>query len=173
MDQNTTFKDVQIVLGSPHDRPVLDESKLLQALGKMGFEWDLSYISADRNPEELEKYCVSAAENGAKVFIAAAGLNPALPGAIAAITRTVPVIGIALNSSTIPAYVTIACAVARPEGSTVLWAGIGKNGLTNAAFIVAQMFGINDAAVRHVLDQYLKEFNPPPKIHVETSSDQE
>ena len=83
---------VAIILGSESDRKILDESEMTKDLDAVGIAWEISYISAHRNPRDLEDY---VGGHAITTFIAAAGMSAALPGAIAAITKAVvPVIGV-------------------------------------------------------------------------------
>lgn len=164
------FYEVQIILGSSSDKEIADDSGMFSILRELGLEWQLSYISAHRQKEALRTYCLEAKENGVKVFITAAGMMPGLPGDVAGWTDAeIPVIGVVLDSPTIPGKDTIATAVSMPQGTPVLFAGIGKPGLANAAIAAAQILAIEDPGGKTDLMIYRKRNNPKPEIDVESS----
>jgi len=161
---------VQIILGSKNDRTVVDESGMLDILQKLVVPWSISYISAHRHAGELLDYCREVIKNGAKVFITAAGMMPALPGVVASATKAeTPVIGVVLDSPTISGKDTIATAVSMPKGTPVLFAGIGKYGLANAAIAAAQILAVDNPPLRERLLAFRAENNPEPEIGVESS----
>ncbi len=161
---------IRIILGSKNDRPVVDDSGMLDILQKLGVRWSLSYISAHRNKQSLADYCREAIENGVKVFITAAGMMPALPGDVAGWTDALClVIGVVLDSSTIPGRDTIATATAMPNGTPVAFAGIGKHGLKNAAILAVQALACGDPSLKEALRKYREKNNPEPQPDVETS----
>ncbi len=162
---------VQIILGSDSDRKVVDESGMLDILQELGIKWQLSYISAHRHKDGLRTFCcLKAKENGVKVFIAAAGMMPGLPGDVAGWTNAeIPVIGVVLDSPTIPGKDTIATAVSMPKGTPVLFAGIGKPGLANAAIAAAQILAVKDPGIKVSLSAYRVRNNSEPEIVIESS----
>jgi phosphoribosylaminoimidazole carboxylase PurE protein len=133
--------DLAIVIGSTTDLPVMEESKMSDVLDRCGISWELSIISADRNPEVLTDYCNQAKQSGVRVFIAGAGMAARLPGAIAAqLKYLLPVIGVALPSEEFPNALDALLSITRtPSGCPVIFAGIGKTGFRNAAIIAAQI----------------------------------
>ena len=163
--------DVQIILGSENDRKIVDESGIFDILQKeLKVTWQLHYISAHRNKEALRTYCLKAKQGREKVFIVAAGMMPALPGDVAGWTDAeIPVIGVVLDSSTILGKDTIVTAVSMPQGTPVVYAGIGKSGLVNAAIAAAQVVAVGDPIVRHNLSDYRERSNPVPVISAGSS----
>ena len=85
---------VSIFMGSKSDLPIV------QAASDTLKDFDISHkmfiLSAHRTPEEVVKKVKESEDNGAKVFIAAAGMAAHLAGAIAAQTKK-PVLGIPLG----------------------------------------------------------------------------
>ena len=151
---------VAIVIGSKTDRPVVEESGMLEVLDQCEISYELSIISADRNPEELKAYCDKAKEKGVKVFIAAAGMAARLPGAIAAHTKyMLPVIGVALPSEEFPDALDALLSITRaPSGCPVLFAGIGKAGLKNAAIAAVQILANGEDAESKKIRERLTAF---------------
>ena len=65
-------------MGSDSDLKVM--SKAADMLDKLGIEYDMTIISAHREPDVFFKYAGSAEEKGYKVIIAGAGMAAHLPG---------------------------------------------------------------------------------------------
>ena len=82
---------VGIVMGSDSDMPVM--AKAADILEKLGIDYEMTIISAHREPDEFFEYAKSAESKGFKVIIAGAGMAAHLPGMCAAIFP-MPVIGI-------------------------------------------------------------------------------
>lgn len=132
---------VAVVIASQTDLPLIEESGMLEILDQCGIQWELSIISADRNPEVLSDYCEKARKEKVRVFIAAAGMAARLPGTIAAHCKyLVPVIGVALPSEEFPDAMDSLLSITRvSSGCPVLFAGVGKAGLKNASLAAAQI----------------------------------
>jgi phosphoribosylaminoimidazole carboxylase PurE protein len=164
---------VAIILGSKSDRGIIKESGLINTLESMGIECEISCISAHRNPEELVQY-VNAKRNSVDVFIAAAGMSAALPGAIAAYTGALtPVIGVALPSDEFPNCMDAAISITRmPPGVPVNFTGFGVPGLKNAAISAAQIIATNSASTRIALKKYITENTKPAQLCVEISGEE-
>ena len=82
---------VGIVMGSDSDMPVM--AKAAEILDKFGIDYEMTIISAHREPDLFFKWAKAAEEKGFKVIIAGAGKAAHLPGMCAAIFP-LPVIGI-------------------------------------------------------------------------------
>lgn len=82
---------VGIVMGSDSDMPVM--AKAADILEKLGIDYEMTIISAHREPDVFFEYAKSAEAKGFKVIIAGAGMAAHLPGMCAAIFP-MPVIGI-------------------------------------------------------------------------------
>ena len=87
---------VGIVMGSDSDMPVM--SKAADVLAKLGVDFEMTIISAHREPDVFFEYAKSAEAKGFKVIIAGAGKAAHLPGMCAAIFP-MPVIGIPMKTS--------------------------------------------------------------------------
>ena len=85
---------VGIVMGSDSDMKVM--SKAADMLEKLGVEYEMTIISAHREPDVFFEYAKSAEEKDFKVIIAGAGMAAHLPGMCAAIFP-MPVIGIPMS----------------------------------------------------------------------------
>ena len=89
---------VGIVMGSNSDMPVM--SKAADMLEKLGVEFEMTIISAHREPDTFFEYAKTAEERGLKVIIAGAGMAAHLPGMCAAIFP-LPVIGIPMHTTSL------------------------------------------------------------------------
>ena len=87
---------VGIVMGSDSDLKVM--SKAAEMLEELGIEYEMTIISAHRQPDALIDWCRTATDRDIKVIIAGAGMAAALPGMCAAL-YTLPVIGVPLSGS--------------------------------------------------------------------------
>ena len=74
---------VGIVMGSDSDMPVM--AKAADILEELGISYEMTIISAHREPDVFFEYAKGAEEKGFKVIIAGAGMAAHLPGMCAAI----------------------------------------------------------------------------------------
>lgn len=89
---------VGIVMGSDSDMPVM--AKAADILEELGISYEMTIISAHREPDVFFEYAKSAEEKGFKVIIAGAGMAAHLPGMCAAIFP-MPVIGIPMHTTSL------------------------------------------------------------------------
>jgi len=144
--------DVEIVMGSDSDLPVMKETGKI--LKQMGISFRLNIISAHRTPDECAEFSKSAEKRGVKVIIAGAGYAAHLAGVIAAYT-TLPVIGIPLEGSSLNGMDSLLSTVQMPGGVPVAAMSIGKAGAKNAAFYAARIIALNDAKVSKKLRNHI------------------
>ena len=69
---------VGIVMGSDSDMPVM--AKAADVLEELGISYEMTIISAHREPDVFYAYAKGAEEKGFKVIIAGAGMAAHLPG---------------------------------------------------------------------------------------------
>ena len=93
---------VGIVMGSDSDMPVM--AKAADILEKFGIDYEMTIISAHREPDVFFEYAKTAEEKGFKVIIAGAGMAAHLPGMCAAIFP-MPVIGIPMHTTSLAAVI--------------------------------------------------------------------
>jgi 5-(carboxyamino)imidazole ribonucleotide mutase len=161
---------VIIVIGSKTDLPVFDESKSTEVLDSCGVSWELSIISADRNPGKLTDYCDQLKNQGVSVIIAGAGMAARLPATIAAQMKYhTPVIGVALPSTEFHDALDALLSITRtPSGCPVLFAGIGKAGFRNAAMAAVQILAAGEDEVnkkiKNKLVNYLFNARKDPQL---------
>lgn len=142
---------VGIVVGSKTDEPLIQPA--LDLLQELHIDYELSVISAHRNPEKVREYGLSARERGIELVIAAAGAAAHLPGALAGWT-TLPVIGVPLPTSELKGTDSLYSIVQMPAGVPVACVGIGTSGAKNAALLAAQILGMKYEETRAAYEKY-------------------
>ena len=153
------MSEIAVLVGSPNDRKIVKESKMMDAFDAVGLTVPLHILSCHRNPKELDAFCQEPHDIG--VFIAAAGLAAALPGALAAATSMSRVIiGVPLDD-----YGVDTC-IRMPPGVSVLTAGVGKTGLLNAAISACQIVAIENEQVARSLAAYISSKTKKPQYNV-------
>ncbi|TSC72109.1 MAG: 5-(carboxyamino)imidazole ribonucleotide mutase [Parcubacteria group bacterium Gr01-1014_38] len=159
---------VVVILGSESDRKVVDESQMPTLLDEVGVSWELSIISAHRNPQELQEYCAEMERQHAMMFIGVAGMAAALPGAIAAnVGARLPVIGVPLISDVLDAHDALYSMVRMPPHMPVAVCGIGKSGLINAAMFACQIVAAHQEPIRAGMERYIQKHAKPAQVAVQ------
>ena len=143
---------VGIVMGSDSDLKVM--SKAADMLEKLGIEYEMTVISAHREPDVFFEYAKSAEEKGFKVIIAGAGMAAHLPGMCAAIFP-MPVIGVPMSGKNLEGQDALYSIVQMPPGIPV--ATVAIDGGMNAAILAARILAVSDAALLERLKEYTKE----------------
>ncbi len=124
---------VGIVMGSDSDMPVM--AKAADILEKLGIDYEMTIISAHREPDVFFEYAKSAESKGFKVIIAGAGMAAHLPGMCAAIFP-MPVIGIPMHTTSLGGRDSLYSIVQMPSGIPV--ATVAINGGANAGLLAAE-----------------------------------
>ncbi len=140
---------IGIIMGSDSDMPVM--AKAAEILDQFGVDYEMTIISAHREPDEFFEYARTAEERGFKVIIAGAGMAAHLPGMCAAIFP-MPVIGIPMHTSSLGGRDSLYSIVQMPSGIPV--ATVAINGGANAALLALKMLAISDAALLEKLKDY-------------------
>ena len=143
---------VGIVMGSDSDMPVM--SKAADMLEKFGIEYEMTIISAHREPDVFFEYAKTAEEKGFKAIIAGAGMAAHLPGMCAAIFP-MPVIGIPMHTTSLGGRDSLYSIVQMPSGIPV--ATVAINGGANAAILAAKILATSDEALLQKLKDYKEE----------------
>ena len=143
---------VGIVMGSDSDLSVM--SKAAEILDKFGVDYEMTIISAHREPDEFFEYASNAEEKGFKVIIAGAGMAAHLPGMCAAIFP-MPVIGVPMHTSSLGGRDSLYSIVQMPSGIPV--ATVAINGGANAGILAVKMLAISDADRLQKLKEYKDE----------------
>ena len=143
---------VGIVMGSDSDMPVM--AKAAEILDKLGVEYEMTIISAHREPDIFFAWARSAEEKGFKVIIAGAGKAAHLPGMCAAIFP-LPVIGIPMKTSDLGGVDSLYSIVQMPSGIPV--ATVAINGGANAGILAAKILAASDEELLGRLKAYSEE----------------
>lgn len=130
---------VGIVMGSDSDMPIM--AKAAEILDKFGIDYEMTIISAHREPDIFFDWAKSAEEKGMKVIIAGAGKAAHLPGMCAAIFP-LPVIGIPMKTSDLGGVDSLYSIVQMPSGIPV--ATVAINGGANAGILAAKILAASD-----------------------------
>ena len=143
---------VGIVMGSDSDMPIM--SKAADILEKLGIDYEMTIISAHREPDIFFDWAKKAEEKGFKVIIAGAGKAAHLPGMCAAIFP-LPVIGIPMKTSDLGGVDSLYSIVQMPSGIPV--ATVAINGGKNAGILAAKILAASDPELLEKLKKYSEE----------------
>ena len=139
-------------MGSDSDMPVM--AKAADILEELGVDYEMTIISAHREPDVFFEYAKSAESKGFKVIIAGAGKAAHLPGMCAAIFP-LPVIGIPMKTSDLGGVDSLYSIVQMPSGIPV--ATVAINGGANAGILAAKILAASDEALLGRLKAYSEE----------------
>lgn len=142
---------VGIVMGSDSDMPIM--AKAADVLEELGISYEMTIISAHREPDVFFEYAKSAEEKGFKVIIAGAGMAAHLPGMCAAIFP-MPVIGIPMHTTSLGGRDSLYSIVQMPSGIPV--ATVAINGGANAGLLAAKILAVSDETLLAKLKDYSK-----------------
>ncbi len=142
---------VAVVMGSKSDAELMQPA--LDVLKGLGIDYEVSVISAHRNPEKTKQFGLAARSRGIEVIIAAAGGAAHLPGVLASWT-TLPVIGIPLATSELKGVDALYSIVQMPAGIPVASMAIGTAGAKNAAYLAAEILALKYDKIREAYEKY-------------------
>ena len=140
---------VGIVMGSDSDMPIM--AKAADVLEELGIDYEMTIISAHREPDVFFNYAKTAEEKGFKVIIAGAGMAAHLPGMCAAIFP-MPVIGIPMLTTSLGGRDSLYSIVQMPSGIPV--ATVAINGGANAGLLAAKILATSDDKLLEKLKAY-------------------
>ena len=140
---------VGIVMGSDSDMPIM--AKADDVLEELGIDYEMTIISAHREPDVFFNYAKTAEEKGFKVIIAGAGMAAHLPGMCAAIFP-MPVIGIPMHTTSLGGRDSLYSIVQMPSGIPV--ATVAINGGANAGLLAAKILATSDDKLLEKLKAY-------------------
>ena len=140
---------VGIVMGSDSDMPVM--AKAAEVLEELGVSYEMTIISAHREPDVFFEFAGRAEEKGYKVIIAGAGMAAHLPGMCAAIFP-MPVIGIPMHTTSLGGRDSLYSIVQMPSGIPV--ATVAINGGANAGLLAAKILAVSDEELLSRLKAY-------------------
>jgi len=145
---------VSIVIGSESDLELAN--KCSGTLDSLSITNSIQVLSAHRTPELLSEHIKEAESSGTKVFIAMAGLAAHLAGSVAAKTLK-PVIGVPVDGGPLKGMDALLSTVQMPKGIPVATVAIGSAGAVNAAYLAAQILGIDSAEISNALQGVREE----------------
>jgi len=151
---------VGVVMGSKSDTEAMQPT--LDTLNGLGIDYEMSVISAHRNPERVRQYGLEARERGIEVIIAAAGGAAHLPGVLASWT-TLPVIGVPLPTSELKGIDALCSIAQMPAGIPVACMAVGTAGAKNAAYLAAEILGLKHDEIRKAYEKYRSELQGSEK----------
>ncbi|MCQ2508345.1 MAG: 5-(carboxyamino)imidazole ribonucleotide mutase [Dorea sp.] len=140
---------VGIVMGSDSDLKVMSKAAVM--LEELGIDYEMTIISAHREPDDLIEWTRGAEGRGMKVMIAGAGMAAALPGMCAALFP-LPVIGVPLSSKNLGGMDAVFSILQMPPGVPV--ATVAIDGAKNAAILAAKILAASDPALLQQLKDY-------------------
>ncbi len=140
---------VSIVMGSDSDLPIMAQAA--DFLEEMGIDYEMTIISAHREPDIFFDYAKTAEDRGVKVIIAGAGKAAHLPGMCAALFP-MPVIGIPMKTSDLGGVDSLYSIVQMPSGIPV--ATVAINGGKNAGILAAKILATSEPEILNKLKAY-------------------
>ena len=143
---------VAIVMGSYSGMPIM--KKAAEFLDQMGIDFEMTIISAHREPDIFFEWAKGAKDRGVKVIIAGAGKAAHLPGMCAALFP-MPVIGIPMKTSDLGGVDSLYSIVQMPSGIPV--ATVAINGGLNAGILAAKILATSDEKLLEKLEAYSEE----------------
>lgn len=143
---------VGIVMGSDSDLKVMKNAAAM--LEELGIDFEISIISAHREPDELITWARGAVDRGIRVIIAGAGMAAALPGMCAALFP-LPVIGVPLSGRNLEGMDAVYSIMQMPPGIPV--ATVAIDGAKNAAILAAKILAVSDEELLQRLNRYTKD----------------
>ena len=143
---------VGIVMGSDSDMPIM--AKAAEVLEQLGIDYEMTIISAHREPDVFFEYAKGAEARGFKVIIAGAGKAAHLPGMCAALFP-MPVIGIPMKTSALGGVDSLYSIVQMPSGIPV--ATVAINGGANAGILAAKILATSDDEILERLKKYSED----------------
>ena len=138
-----------IVMGSDSDMPIMAQAA--DVLNELGIDFEMTIISAHREPDIFFDYAKGAEDRGVKVIIAGAGKAAHLPGMCAALFQ-MPVIGIPMKTSDLGGVDSLYSIVQMPSGIPV--ATVAINGGKNAGILAAKILATSDPELLAKLKAY-------------------
>ena len=141
-------------MGSDSDMEVM--AKAADVLEEFGVEYEMTIISAHREPDVFFEYAKSAEDRGFKVIIAGAGMAAHLPGMCAALFP-LPVIGVPMHTTSLGGKDSLYSIVQMPSGIPV--ATVAINGGKNAGLLAVKMLAISDPELLGKLKEYSQKMS--------------
>jgi len=146
--------EVGIVMGSDSDLEIMEETA--SVLKEFGVSYEMTVVSAHRNPKSVAEFASSAHKRGIKIIVAGAGHAAHLAGTMAAFTW-LPVIGVPIDSSCLKGFDSLLSTVQMPPGVPVATVSIGKPGARNAGILAVQILALSNQKLTKMLEAFKEE----------------
>ena len=146
--------EVGIVMGSDSDQEIMEETATV--LKEFGVSYEMTIVSAHRNPKRAAEFASSAHKRGIKVIVAGAGHAAHLAGTMAAFTW-LPVIGVPIDSSCLKGFDSLLSTVQMPPGVPVATVSIGKSGARNAGVLAVQILALSNQKLTKMLEAFKED----------------
>ncbi|MDR0955798.1 MAG: 5-(carboxyamino)imidazole ribonucleotide mutase [Candidatus Nomurabacteria bacterium] len=148
---NGTDPLVGVIMGSDSDLPIVGHAS--EVLENFGVPHEVGIVSAHRTPDIMELYAETAAKRGIMAIIAGAGGSAHLPGMTAAYT-TLPVIGVAVETSSDATNSALGSMIKMPEGTPLAVTGKNAAAAGNAALLAIRILAITNPELAKKLQEY-------------------
>jgi 5-(carboxyamino)imidazole ribonucleotide mutase len=145
---------IAILMGSDSDLTVMQHAG--DVFKSLQIPYEMKITSAHRTPARTIEYVEEAQRRGCAAFICGAGLAAHLAGVVAAHTVK-PVIGVPLEAGGLNGLDALLSTVQMPGGIPVACVAIGKPGAQNAAYLCAEILGLQDEALSLRLQEMRRE----------------
>ncbi len=145
---------VAILMGSKSDYTKIEGA--VSVLKDFEIAHTVRVMSAHRTPEVVAEFTKSAANNGYKIIIAAAGCAAHLAGVITAHTN-LPVIGIPVQGGAFHGMDALLSTVQMPGGVPVASMSVGSGGGKNAALFAVRILALSDPEITNKLDRFTEK----------------
>ena len=142
---------VALVMGSKSDAEAMEPTQ--EVLQTLGIDYEVSVISAHRNPEKARQFALAAQSRDYLMVVAAVGGAAHLPGVLASWT-TLPVIGVPLATSELKGIDALYSIVQMPAGIPVATVAIGIAGAKNAAYLAAEILSLKYDKIKEAYQKY-------------------
>ncbi len=142
---------IAILMGSKSDYEKIESA--VSILNNFDINYTVRVMSAHRTPDIVTEFTKSAAENGYKIIIAAAGCAAHLAGVTAAHTN-LPVIGIPVQGGAFHGMDALLSTVQMPGGVPVASMSVGTGGGKNAALFAIRILALSDAETAEKLNRF-------------------
>ncbi len=156
---------VGVIMGSDSDLKTM--APAAKMLDDFGVPKEVRVISAHRTPERMALYGREAVRRGLRVIIAGAGGSAHLPGMVASETR-LPVLGVAIESSSDPTNAALGSMIRMPKGIPLATMGKGEAAAANAGLEAIRILALQDEALGEAYDAFVLRM----AIEVESKDDE-
>ncbi len=142
---------IAIIMGSKSDYSKMEPA--VKTLNEFDIPVQVRVMSAHRSPDVVLKFAASAAAEGIKIIIAAAGSAAHLAGVVAAHTD-LPVIGVPVQGGAFLGMDALLATVQMPGGVPVATVAVGESGVKNAALFAIRILALSDHELAKKLAQF-------------------